>query len=139
MSGRGCTLHSAPRVRWDVSARELLQLPSTGAIRAGLYRGRLPDPALAGQRILGFPIMPDEPFEDPTDGCPGGWYRSPYADSVARYRRRRVENGARVPNPLFDRAAWQIQAAAMWYEHEQERFSAYRSRVDADRFERTRK
>jgi hypothetical protein len=44
---------------------------------------------------------------------------------VRPYLRRRVDGGARVPNPAFDRADHLVQAAAVYVEHEQERWHAH--------------
>lgn len=43
-------------------------------------------------------LRPDLPSEDKSQGCPGGWYRSRFAQSFMRWRRRRVEGGMRVSN-----------------------------------------
>ena len=44
------------------------------------------------------------PLEDiENEGCPGAWYRTPFFDSVARYKRRSTEGGGRVANPRLDR------------------------------------
>jgi hypothetical protein len=61
---------------------------------------------------LGLPRQPaidsrgviDRPTEDiENEGCPAGWVRSPFVQSVQRYTRAPTENGGRVSNPLFDR------------------------------------
>jgi hypothetical protein len=41
------------------------------------------------------------PAEPVSDGCPGGWARCRFAESVLRYRRRRVEGGGHDANPLI--------------------------------------
>jgi hypothetical protein len=75
---------------------------------------------------------PKRPTEDPADGCPGGWYRSRFVDSVWPYLRRRDENGNRVANPLLDRCDDDLIIALVLYaEHEDERWWAHRSRVEA--------
>lgn len=76
------------------------------------------------------------PFEVLADGCPGGWYRTAYMDSVAPYVRRRTDGGGRVPNPRFDAAPWQVQAAAMIVELEQERWHAEIRRLVSERAQR---
>jgi hypothetical protein len=97
--------------------------------------GRYPDKALAGTKVLGVPINPETPLEDPERGCPGAWYRTAYIDSLWRYFRKRIEGGGRVPNPLFDQADWQIQSAVMQFEYEQDRWSNYIATVRQDRQE----
>lgn len=106
-----------------------------------LYLGRWPskrqpdiDPS-----VIGISCPPHEPVEGPQDGCPAGWARSPFVNSVARYARRRTEGGGRVPNPFFDRAPWQVQEAVLYYEDEQERWHEYKARVDADRWAKKKK
>lgn len=145
--GRGCTRVGLPVVTWDVDARELYQRPTinhsdgdgTHWRGTGIYLGRQPDRRLDGTRELGaIPVLWDEPIEPAEDGCPAGWARSPYVDSVTRYLRRRTKDGGRVANPFFDRAPWQVQEAAMHLEDEQERWHIYRAEVDADRWERER-
>ena len=74
-------------------------------------------------------------LEPAADGCPGGWYRGAYLESVLRYARRRDGNGGRVANPFFDGAPWQIQEAVMYAEDEEERWHVYRSQVNEDRRE----
>lgn len=44
----------------------------------------------------------DRPLEPVENGCPGAWYRSPFAESVLRYRRRPDGNGGRIPNRLLE-------------------------------------
>lgn len=133
-AGRGCTRPDLPRVAWSVTAADLYQRPSSGRISCGLYRGRLADPRLAGTTQLGVPVSADEPLEVAADGCPGGWYRTAYVDSVSRYTRHRTETGGRVANPFFDAAEWQTQEAVLYYESEQERWHAYRGSVDVQRW-----
>lgn len=49
------------------------------------------------------PAVP-RPHEDvANNGCPGGWYRTPFIDSILRYRREPLEGGARVENLLLSR------------------------------------
>lgn len=135
---RGCTLQALPKIRWDVDVARLVMGPtynSAGGRGVNRYHGRLPDPRLEGVVIAGLAQSPTEPWEDPRDGCPGGWYRSPYVDSVAPYTRRRTETGGRVQNPRFDSAPWQVQDAVLYYEREQERWFAYRDRVNQRRRE----
>ena len=130
-------------MRWRLSIAELYQRPASGAISCGLYRGRDYVPSMQGQLELGAINVVgtdaagrviEEPIEPAADGCPGGWYRTPYVNSLARYVRRRTENGGRVPNPFFDRADWQTQEAALLYEEEQERWHSYRAKTDRARW-----
>lgn len=61
---------------------------------------------------------PVENVED--EGCPGAWYRTPFVDSVLRYRRRPTEGGGRVPNPFLDRCQDElaIEATHLMEAHE---------------------
>jgi len=135
-AGRGCGRADLPLVRWDLSAIHLYSRP---AAKHGLYFGRWPDPALAGRRELGAILtarVPDEPIEAAEDGCPAGWARSPFCDSVWSYTRRRTDTGDRVDKPKFTTATWQAQEAAEFLEAEQERWRLYRSEVDHERWRR---
>jgi len=142
--GRGCTRSDLPPISWEQSARELYQLPTVNHadgdgvhwLGHGTYFGRHPDRKIEGSKELGIPVYWEHPIEPAADGCPAGWARSPYVDSVWRYVRRRTQDGNRVPNPFFDRAPWQVQEAAMTFEDEQERWQSYRQEVDADRWRR---
>lgn len=53
------------------------------------------------------------PPEDPEDGCPGAWYRTPWVASVLRYRRRPDGNGGRVPSRLYDTCADELVLEAV--------------------------
>ena len=144
--GRGCTRVDLPIIGWEMTARELYQLPTINHGDGdgvhwrghGTYFGRFPDRKLEGARELGIRVDWEEPIEPAEDGCPAGWARSPFVNSVWRYVRRRTKDGNRVANPFFDRATWQAQEAAMYLEEEQERWNDYRQRVDQDRWERKR-
>lgn len=83
--------------------------------------GRYRDRSLAGTTVLGLEQRPETPFEDPSIGCPGAWYRSPFVDSLWPYMRKRTRGGGRVSNPLFDGACWQFQQAILQFEIEEER------------------
>ena len=120
---------------WEIDARELLQLPS---LVAALYRGRMPDPRLEGT-IDGLPVDPEQPHEPMADGCPAGWIRTAYMDSVVPYLRRRTEGGGRVQNPRFDRADEHVQAAVLYLEHEDERWHIHREGVRAEAAARERR
>lgn len=140
--GRGCTRVDLPLVPWDVDARELYQRPSVNHSDGdgvhwrgtGLYFGRWPDRTLDGRDELGIRYDWEEPIEPAEDGCPAGWARSPFVDSVTRYARHRTETGNRVENPFFNQASWQAQEAAMYLETEQERWAANRQQIDAQRW-----
>lgn len=43
---------------------------------------------------------PLEPIE--RDGCPAGWYKGPFVESVLRYARRACGEGGRVPSRALD-------------------------------------
>ena len=43
---------------------------------------------------------PNEDIEN--EGCPGAWYRTPFIESLLRYRRTACGDGGRVPNRLLD-------------------------------------
>jgi len=124
-------------VLWQITRRELLDKPTHNPIGCVTYFGRWPDPTLAGTVDLGR-VHPEEPHEPTADGCPGGWYRTAFANSVAPYLRRRVDNGARVPNYRFDDPStpWQVKEAAVYYEQEQERWYCWRDKVTHKRYER---
>lgn len=99
------------------------------------YMGRHGSPALDSLVQLGRRNKPGKPHEDIEDGCPGAWYRTDYVDSVDRYRRERSDGGGRVHNPRFKNAAWQVQAAVMYLESEQERCRAFVDGIAVDRLE----
>ena len=64
--------------------------------------GRHPLPAKTVE-LAGIKVNPRLPFEDPAEGCPGGWYRSRFVESLRPYMRSRTEHGGRNSNPLLDR------------------------------------
>jgi hypothetical protein len=113
----------------------LLKRPRVNPIRCSIYKGRQPSPRFEGVVDL-LEQNPRLPHEATADGCPGGWYRTGYVDSVDRYRRRRTEHGGRVANPFFDSASWQVQEAALYLEHEQERWHAHRAEMNHEAWER---
>ena len=53
------------------------------------YRGRPRDRSLEGVIVPAFGRAQDwtQPWEDPDDGCPGAWYRTPYVDTVDEFTR----------------------------------------------------
>lgn len=114
-------------------------LYSRVAGRHGIYLGRWPGkvrPPDVDPSIVGIQCPVDEPVEDPRDGCPAGWARSPFADSVARYVRTRTKDGGRVPNRFLDAPGtpWQVWEAVYYLEYEQDRWERYRDEVDAARW-----
>lgn len=112
---RGCTRSDLPRVTWDVSV---------GALSRSGYMGRPPCPGVTEEE--GRKINPKTPLERPSDGCPGGWYRSRFVLSLDRYFRVRVDGGQRVPNPLLDRCDDEfVLMCERIYVHQQERAAAY--------------
>lgn len=131
---RGCTRVDLPPVEWDVDV---------GQVRA--YMGRPFDPDDPVFDVVGpdgrrFPVDPDHPPEEPRDGCPGGWYRTPYVDSVLVYLRTRAENGARNQNHYLDATTDRRVLDAVYYvEREQERVFAYRAERLAEEMRKARK
>lgn len=121
----GCSRHDLPRVEWHVDVNRI----------AAVYSGRHEHEARAAGADVFSRCPPGlwewkRPPEAPGDGCPGGWYRSPFAASVLRYVRTRTEGGARVPNPLLDRADDPlIEAAVLYFEREQERVYALQTEL----------
>lgn len=60
---------------------------------------------------------PRRPWESLVDGCPGGWYRCEFLDSLRPYRRRMIEGGGHDANPLLDRCDhWLVLEAISYYE-----------------------
>lgn len=120
---RGCTRVDLPAVTWDIDAN---------AIHRGGWMGRAPisqadadAQAAKGTRIK---VSPKYPTEDPTDGCPAGWYRSIFIASLYPYLRRRDAQGGRVANLMLERVEDDvIVQLAMLAEEEQERWEAYRA------------
>jgi hypothetical protein len=103
--------------------------------RSNPYMGRYASKPLDALVQLGLRNKPGKPREDIEDGCPGAWYRTDFVDSVDRYTRRRTKGGGRVPSPPFDRAPWQVQAAVLYLEAEQERCIGFVDGIAADRLE----
>lgn len=113
---RGCARIDLEPVRWDVDAKKL---------RSGGWMGRAPLPPTV-RRLAGIEINPEQPFEDPTEGCPASWSRSRFVHSVMPFVRRRAEGGARVPNPFFDRCDDELVLELVLYlEEQQEAFEAW--------------
>lgn len=147
-SARACKLPGLPIVDCKPSADQLL-MPTFGSA----YRGRYPDRALSGTTILGLPIG-DPPFapnwekppEDPEDGCPGAWYRTPWVDSIDKYTRSRDDHGGRndplrphehcSPSSPIEGRDWLIADAVRYLEIEEDRAIGYRRKIAEDRLER---
>lgn len=127
-AARACVLSGPRPVRHLPTARALLI-----DLRASPYRGRPADRGLEGSTILGRRVDWREPWEEPGEGCPGAWYRSPYVHSVYQFCRHRTSTGDRVDNPFFTRAPAQVQAAVLYFEEQDELARAY---VDGVRIER---
>jgi hypothetical protein len=78
---------------------------------------------------------PDHPYEEFTEGCPGGWYRTPYVDSVLVYLRTRSEHGVRNQNHYLDATTDRRVLDAVYYvEREQERLFARRAELLAESY-----
>lgn len=75
-------------------------------------------------------VHPDFPTEDASDGCPGGWYRSRFIDSLMPYLRRRDQHGGRVPNMILDRSDDDLIFELVQYaEDQEERYQMHREEV----------
>ena len=73
---------------------------------------------------MGRPANYDEnnyrPAEDISDGCPGGWARSRFAESMLRYRRQRLEGGGHDINVLVHAGTEpQVIEALRYYESQE--------------------
>lgn len=79
----------------------------------------------------------ERPPEEPENGCPGAWYRTPFLESVLRYRRRLDGNGGRVSNRLLDLCTDEVVIEAV--ETIEGFEDAWRSEWDAARWARMRK
>lgn len=74
-----------------------------------------------------MPVVWRTPPELVDEGCPGGWYRSRFVWSLHSFLRVRAEGGQRVGNPLLDRCDDElVLQLVMYFEHEQERYEAWR-------------
>lgn len=81
----------------------------------------------------GEPINPQQPWELPEEGCPGGWYRGRFVASLHQYLRTRTEHGGRNSNPLLDRCDDELIVQLVLYlEHEQESALTWREEQAAD-------
>lgn len=76
----------------------------------------------------------ETPYEDVADGCPAGWHRSVFAESVARYLRTRGEGGVRSSSPVLDLTSDRtIREAVQYYERYEDKLLGWRHRLDAER------
>lgn len=123
-AARGCSRADLPAVQWDVSRD-----------RVCFHLGRHKEPSLIGKADSTTGPW-DAPFEDPAEGCPGGYAICPFVLSVLRFYRRRDKQGGRVPNPLFERADWLTQTAVMFLEqYEDAWFAAWEAVIHKPRKE----
>lgn len=81
----------------------------TGEALVNIRMGAPPDYSREGaeeshatRATLGEWATPNEDIE--AGGCPGAWYRTPFVQSLQRYRRDRDEQGGRIDNPALARA-----------------------------------
>lgn len=65
-----------------------------------------------------LPVVVDYPIEGHEDGCPGAWYRSDFAASVAPYERHMTESGF-ASNPRLDRCDDVLVIEAVHYLEQQ--------------------
>lgn len=114
----GCTRIDLPPVEWHVDVSR---------IHSGGHMGRAPaHPSMQPSGVKRW--NPKQPTEDPTDGCPAGWYRSIFIGSIYPYLRRRDDHGNRVANLLLDRCDDDLILQLIAYaEEEQERWENYRA------------
>jgi len=102
---RNCSLPDIDPTDWKSTPADLLDC----------YMGALPDYASEGQRH--DYLRPNEPHDD---GCPGGWYRCEFIDSIHQYRRTRAEGGMRADNPLIHKDTDRLLLEAIQYLEKQE-------------------
>lgn len=75
----------------------------------------------------------EEPFESNVDGCPGGWYRTPFFDSVARYIRPEGGPGQYSPNLMLERCDDDLIIEAVHYfEACRQRWHTWSNKVVSD-------
>ena len=92
----------------------------TGSNLVQIRMGAPPDYSREGQPdddMTGFWAKPNEDMVQA--GCPGAWYRTPWAESIGRYYRRPVslEDRSRIPNPTLDQCEdWLIHEAVQTLE-----------------------
>ena len=120
----GCSRGDLDRVEWRIEPKRF---------QFGGWMGRLPILPPPGGRYHGAPINPKLPWEDPDDGCPSGWSRSRFVESLYPFLRRRDAQGGRVANPMLDRCDDDtIIQLSMLFEHEQERWENYKLEALSD-------
>lgn len=98
------------RAEWNCARADLVPVRWLSRPRLSVWMGR--------------PSTPSEPtpHESHDDGCPGSWYRSPFAVSLRIYERPTTDTGISA-NPMLDRDADPLLLA--WLrELEHERASA---------------
>ena len=101
--------------------------------RLAKYMGNHPDPELEKKKYGRIPIDWRHPYEDMADGCPGGWYRCQFIDSIWPYLRRRTDNGDRVTNRRYDESKDKlILDACEYWEQEDERCRNYTKQVQIE-------
>lgn len=117
-SALGCARIDLPPVAWHVDVTR---------IHSGGHMGRAPaHPSMQPAGIKRW--SPQQPTEDPADGCPASWYRSRFIASVMPYLRRRDDNGNRVANLILERCDDDLILQFVAYaEDEQERWESYRA------------
>lgn len=81
-------------------------------------------------RQAGIVMSSKRPTEDPAEGCPGGWPRSTFVESVYPYLRRRTSTGNRVQNLMLDRSDDDLLVELVQYaEQQQEHWENYRAEI----------
>lgn len=109
---RGCTRIDLPAVQWDVDVT-----------RFRVHQGRNADPDLDPSVWKIRRETPNAlhqpwwrtPGEDPEGGCPGGWIRCGFIESLTPYLRKRTEGGGRVQNMRTDRCDDRLVLDAVLY------------------------
>lgn len=113
MSHWRCSLAWFPRSRWQSGSTPLY------------YMGRLP---IVGQDIPSH-YNPRKPPEDHEDGCPGGWYRCAFVESLCKYERM-FSGGMFSANVMLDRTSDPLIIEATQYlEHQRLRYRAHAQEV----------
>lgn len=106
-------------------------------VRVGSWTGRPREPGV--DEMHGVRCPKDGAWEEPAEGCPAGWRRSPYVASLEPYRRTRTQTGDRVANPMLDRCDDPaIVAAVLMLEDEEERCLAHTLRLELAAIEKHR-
>ena len=76
------------------------------------WRGDRTEQAEYASRLATEHYKPENVLEH---GCPRGWVLSRFSSSVGRYRRRRLDDGARVPSLVLDRTDDPLVLEAVMY------------------------